>query len=308
MSPNHHVQSSTQSAQRPVSAGDGGRLLADAISWNVLFSGASGVWLLLGSAIGPWFGLDPWLQAGVGANLVIFAVLLFVLLTVPRHLRSGARWVIAADAAWVAGAVTLLSAWPSELTLAGRTALTVTTAVVALLALAQLVALRRARGGQTTGSSALNLEVRRTIAAPRERVWDAVADVGGYARFAPGIAETAVEGHAEEMVRHCTDDLGGGWSETCTLWEEGHRYRMTPDVSTYPIYYRALIHELAMTWTVEPASVGTLLVMNIGGQMKLGLFGRIAARLLASRRRLGAIPEAYERELTGEYGQSDASF
>jgi hypothetical protein len=42
--------------------------------------------------------------------------------------------------------------------------------------------------------------------------------------------------------------------------------------------------------------------------MKLGLFGRIAARLLASRRRLAAIPEAYERDLTGEPGQSEASF
>lgn len=273
----------------------------------MLFSGASGVSLLLGSAIGPWFGLDPWLQAGVGASLVIFAVLLFVLLTVPRHLPSGARWVITADAAWIAGAVMLLIARPSALTTAGRTALAAATAVVALLALAQLAGLRRARGGQATGSSALNLEVRRTIAAPRERVWDAVADAGGYARFAPGIAETVVEGHAEGMVRHCTDNLGGGWSETCTLCEAGHRYRMTPDVSTYPLYYRALIHQLAMTWTVEPASGGTLLVMNIDGQMKLGLFGRTTARLLASRRRLAAIPEAYKRQLIVEPGQSEAS-
>lgn len=293
-------------ARQPASEGDGGRLLADAISGNALFSGATGVLLLAGSVIGSWFGIDRWILAALGAGLSGFAAVLLVLLTQPRHLLLGARWVIAADAAWILGAATLLSAWPSTLSAAGRTALLGATVVVAVLTLAQLSGLRRAHGSQVTASFPLTLRVRRVIPAPPEQVWDAVADAGDYARFASGIAEiTVVAGQGEGMVRQCTDDRGGRWSETCTLWEAGRRYRMTVDVGTYPIYYRALLHRFAQTWNVEPAPNGTLVTLTFDGLIKLGLLGRVAARLLGNRRRLQAILEAYEHELIRDHSGVD---
>lgn len=48
--------------------GDAGRLLATAISWNALFSTATGVVLLAGGFLGldRWLGADAWLLGGVG--------------------------------------------------------------------------------------------------------------------------------------------------------------------------------------------------------------------------------------------------
>ena len=89
------VDSSVQAPGRgrqPAPEGDGGRLLADVISGNALFSGATGVSLLAGSVTGSWFGIDRWILAALGAGLAGFAAVLLVLLTRPRHLLIGARW------------------------------------------------------------------------------------------------------------------------------------------------------------------------------------------------------------------------
>jgi hypothetical protein len=195
MPANNPVDSSLRAADRrrhPAPGGDGGRLLADAISADALFCAAAGVSLLVGAVIGPWFGIDRWIMAALGAGVAGFADVLLVLLTRPRRLLIGARWVIAADAAWVLGAGMLLDVWPSALSAAGRAWLTGATVVVAVLALAQLSGLRRARGNEVTASSPVTLRVQRVIPAPPERVWEAVADAGNYARFAAGIADTPV--------------------------------------------------------------------------------------------------------------------
>ena len=153
------------------------------------------------------------------------------------------------------------------------------------------------------GDSPIALRVERTIAASPDQVWEAVSDAGDYARFAPGIAATRiVAGQGEGMVRVCRDDQGGEWAETCTLWEDGHRYRMTVDVASYPAYYRWLLEEFAQTWTIEPATTGTRLRLAFDGAVKLGVFGRAAVRMLGRQRRLDAILDNYERELTGAAG------
>lgn len=101
------------------------------------------------------------------------------------------------------------------------------------------------------------------------------------------------------MVRVCRDDQGGEWAETCTLWDDGHRYRMDVDVDSYPAYYRMLLAAFSQTWTVEPAADGTHVRLEFDGRVKLGIIGRAAARLLGNPRRLETILDNYERELTG---------
>ena len=49
----------------------------------------------------------------------------------------------------------------------------------------------------------------------------------------------------------------------------------------------------------------TLVTLTFDGLIKLGLLGRIAARLLGSPRRLQAILEAYEHELTRDHDGVD---
>lgn len=281
------------------SPGDRGRLLATVVSWNAIFSGLTGLTLLGGAVLfAGVLGASTGLLVAIGGGLAVFAVTLLWLLAVPRRLRSGAWWVIAADFAWVAGAGTLLLVWPDALTHAGRTALVAVSAFVAVLAVGQVVGQRRHGPGPTTATSPVTLRVERILSAPPALVWEEVADAGGYAGFAPGIAATRIvtgEGHG--MVRECTDDRGGSWSETCTLWEQGHRYRMTVNVSSYPAYYRILLHEFAQTWTVTPTGGGTRLTLEFDGSVKLGVLGRMAARLLGRRGRLERVLDAYEHEL-----------
>jgi len=79
----------------------------------------------------------------------------------------------------------------------------------------------------------LTLETARIVEAPTDIVWDVVSDVTGYADAVPGLSRAeVVAGSGEGMQRRCYDAGGRGWSETCTLWEEGHRYAFKVDTST----------------------------------------------------------------------------
>jgi ribosome-associated toxin RatA of RatAB toxin-antitoxin module len=229
--------------------------------------------------------------------LVVFAGLLLALLSQPRHLRMGARLVIAADVAWVSAATAILAAQPFALTSFGRIALAGVTVAVAAIAATQLMGLRRAGAGPLDGASPFSIQTRRDLVAPVAAVWDAVSDAAGYARFVPGIATTVVSGDGDDMVRVCTDDHGSQWSERCTLWEPGRRYRMSVDVSSYPLRYRMLFAELHQTWNVEPATQGTRVTLTFHGAVKLGVLGRLALRMLGRARRLDKILDAYEAEL-----------
>jgi hypothetical protein len=291
--------SGSAAGRTSTTATDQGQLLADAISGNLLFSAVSGTVLAVGAVIlGTWFGVDARILAAVGGSLVAFAGFLAWLLVEPSRLRSGARLVVGADVAWVAATVGLLVGWPSALTPAGRTMLIGLAGVVAAIGATQLFGLHRAGPGQLVGTSPVTLRFERVLPVPPGQVWEAVSDAGGYARYAPGIAETrVVSGQGQGMVRVCTDDRGDRWAERCTLWDEGTSYRMTVDVETYPAYYRLLLHEFAQTWTVEPTPSGTRLILAFEGAVKLGILGRIAIRSLGASRRLEAILEHYERDL-----------
>jgi ribosome-associated toxin RatA of RatAB toxin-antitoxin module len=156
----------------------------------------------------------------------------------------------------------------------------------------------RHRGvGRPHATSPFTLEVQRDVAALVAAVWDAVSDAAGYAHFAPGIATTVVSGRGHDMVRVCTDDHGFQWSERCSLWEPGRRYRMSVDVSSYPLRYRMLFAELHQTWHVEPIARGSRVTLTFHGAVKLGVLGRLAVRMLGRGRQLESILDAYEVEL-----------
>lgn len=276
-------------------------ILPIAMGINALFSGMTGVLMLAGGwVLADLLGVHAVVLAGIGAVLVGFATSLVWLLAHPQHLRVGARLVVVADIGWLVAASVILFWFPSALATPGQIALAVVSTVVAVLAATQTVGLRRSGEGPVTGAIPVSLQVQRIIAAPVARVWAAVADAGDYDRFAAGIADTTVEGaRGAGMVRVCTDDRGGQWSERCTMWEEGVRYRMTVDTDSYPLYYRMLLQDFAQTWTVEPTTKGgTRVTLTFDGAVKLGVIGWLAMRILGNRRRLAAILAAYDRELT----------
>ena len=268
-----------------------------------MFSLASGLVLVGGAAVlVSHIGVPVWALASIGGAVVGFGALLLWLLTEPTRLAVAGRVAVAADLAWIAATAAVTTAQPTMFTATGSVALGVLTAVVAAFAAVQALGLRRVRGASATGMTALAIRADRLLAASPAAVWDAVSDASGYARVAAGIAATEiVSGAGEGMVRVCTDDRGAQWSETCTLWEPGRRYRMRVDVATYPPQYRALIDELTQTWSVHPAPGGTLLTLTFDARVKLGIVGRAAARVLGRPARLDEILAAYQRELTAPH-------
>lgn len=278
---------------------DPGKLLAVALSSNAVFSGGCGLTLAVGApALAGPLGIPAWLLAGIGAALIAFSGLLLWILADPARLAPGGRTALAADLAWIAGGILLLVGFPSLLTPTGNAALAAVTVVVAVFASGQALGLLRIRGRAATGTSRTSVRAQRVIAAQPEQVWAAVADVADYARFTSNIVATEiVSGAGAGMVRACTDERGGRWAETCTLWDEGRRYQMTVNVDTYPLYYRILIHQLAQTWSLEPAAQGTRVTLTFDARLKLGIVGAAAGKVLARRLRVEDILDAYEFEL-----------
>ncbi|MGE3238568.1 MAG: SRPBCC family protein [Thermoleophilia bacterium] len=271
-----------------------------AVSWNLVLSGLSGLTLLVGGLfLGPPLGVPAGLLIAIGVGLLAFAGGLFWLLQEIRHLLRGARMALAADLAWVAGAIALLATAPGALSPAGRVVLGVVTAAVAAIAAGQAVGLHRARSGPVAVGSPFCLVARRDIPVAPAEAWRAVSNAGDYARFARGIASTeVVSGAGRGMVRSCADARGSSWREVCTSWVEGSRYRMSVDIDTYPLRYRMLFAQMAQTWIVEPADLGSRVTLSFEGIVRMGVLGRVTVHVLGRPRRLGSILEAYARDLT----------
>ncbi len=274
-------------------SGDGGVLLADALSVNAVSSGATGLVLLLGA---PWLdgplGVHALVLAGVGLGLVLFAELIVLTLARPAVLRRAATAVIAADLAWVAGAAVVVAG--DVLTGLGDVLLGAVTVLVAGFALAQWLGLRRAGSAAVVGVRRVTLRAGREVAAPPAEAWALVAAADQYAALAPGIATTTTDGDLQAgMHRTCVDDDGRTWSETCTTVEPGRSYRMEVDTSTYPWRHRLLLHAFAMTWDVTPTATGARLELAFEGGVKLGVLGRLAMAALASDAPHEQILDAY---------------
>jgi hypothetical protein len=88
-----------------------------------------------------WLGIAIWISIGLGLGLLGFAAVLVLLARDPQP--ALVRAVILADAAWVAGAVVVIAVFPDLMSSAGLWALALVSVVVAELAVAQYVGLRR---------------------------------------------------------------------------------------------------------------------------------------------------------------------
>jgi ribosome-associated toxin RatA of RatAB toxin-antitoxin module len=121
------------------------------------------------------------------------------------------------------------------------------------------------------------LEATRVVAAPRDHVWHVISDVAGLAEHAPNLsASEVVAGDGKGMIRRCYNHAGEGWSETCTLWEPGHRYTMEVDTSDYPYPLLAM----RGTWAVEDHQDGARIRLRYDYQPKYRLAGRVLASLM----------------------------
>ena len=117
-------------------------MLTISLKANALFSTVCGATLIIASTnLAELFEVPRSLVLFVGASLIPFAALVWWVSTNPRS--THVRLIIAGDAAWVVSALVLIVGFPQTMSTIGLWALGVVTVVVADLAIAQGVGLRR---------------------------------------------------------------------------------------------------------------------------------------------------------------------
>lgn len=118
------------------------KILTGTLGVNAVSSGVTGIALTAGAVpLSDWFGIPTWVSLVVGVGLVLFTV--WVARTARNPRRPTVLEVIAADIAWVVGAVIVIFAFPGSMSTAGRWALGLVTVAVAAFALFQTLGLRR---------------------------------------------------------------------------------------------------------------------------------------------------------------------
>jgi carbon monoxide dehydrogenase subunit G len=126
------------------------------------------------------------------------------------------------------------------------------------------------------------VSVSRRIEAPAAVAWEVISDVVGFGDVAPNLSRAeVVSGEGVGMTRRCYDSRGRGWKETCTLWEEGHRYRMRVDTKTYPFPLRQMFRAFCGEWAVRPA--GSDADVSMFYELELSPLGRMLWPLLRGK-------------------------
>ncbi len=119
-------------------------MLTNSLRANALFSAASGITLVGAHGhLADVFGVPGWAVLGVGAALIPFAAVVWWVSTSPRP--RYVQLIIAADSIWVVTAIVLIAGFPQTMTTIGLWALALVTLVVADLAVAQGIGLRRSQ-------------------------------------------------------------------------------------------------------------------------------------------------------------------
>lgn len=259
---------------------------------NAAFSLLSGLAMVVaGPALtGPW-GLGPWwLTSGIGAGVLAFAVMVAWAAVQPAgRLRGLALAVSAADAAWVAASIVVLVVVPPAA--GGVIAVAAVAVAIAAVGTWQLFGLALSRVPHDPLADLEIIEIARTIPAAPPIVWQLITDHDLYGRLAPNLHTVEViSAPGEPLQRRCTAASGDSWEETCSLWDDGRRYAVDIDTTSYP-YPLASMHGL---WQVDPAPAGSRVTMRFAYRAQPSIRGGLY--VLAAR---PVFPLALRRILTG---------
>jgi hypothetical protein len=229
-----------------------------ALAANAGFSAACGTALLFaGGDIAAALGaLAAPLTTAIGAALVLFAAGVALVAVRPRV--GWALVVSILDVLWVTATLPLTlvpglwSAW-------GIVAVVAVAAVVAAFAAAQLTAVRAAMREPDGGPGCYRHCIRVATPAPADALWPVVADLGGIARYSPGLAradlrDATVAGVG--AVRDCQANNGSHWSEEVTRFEPAAReldLRFLTEAPGFPFPVSAMTGG----WRVMPEGGGS---------------------------------------------------
>lgn len=132
--------------RRTAIATDGSGLLRHALHANAAFSLLSGLALLAGAGpLADLLGIHPSITMSAGAGLIVFALSVRSISLLPTIPDAWPVMVIAGDAAWVAGSITVIALPGLGITTAGTLLIAIVAVVVGGFAIVQALALRRKR-------------------------------------------------------------------------------------------------------------------------------------------------------------------
>ena len=117
------------------------------------------------------------------------------------------------------------------------------------------------------------------IDAPKEKVWEVLADFGGVSRWAPTVLDSYSTTGANGGVgagRHCDVKGFGGIEEEIVRWEAGRSLGVSLD-NAGPI--KSSVNE----FTVIPGDDGTVVTLTVDFQAKFGPAGAVLDRLVVRR-------------------------
>ena len=261
-------------------------VLRAALRANAAFSLGSGLTLAVGAA---WY--LPLLLVGVPVAGFGLALAVIAAASADR-LRRTTVAVIGADILWVAATTVLLAQVP--LPAAGAVTAVAVAAVVALLAAWQALGLAAIRRDDPLADFEI-IEVSRHLPVPPHRLWPLVSDHRLYGRLAPNLSTVEViSPPGETLRRRCTSSSDQRWQETCTLWDEGHRFAVEVDTAAYP-YPLTVMRGL---WQIDPHPHGSTVTMRFAFQVRPTIHGGLFIIVMRPRfgRTLVRIFEGWRRE------------
>lgn len=132
------------------------------------------------------------------------------------------------------------------------------------------------------------VRVERSVDAPRDAAWAALADPAAIGEVAPNLRRATTEGEGEGMRRRCWDTDGRGWDETCTAWVEGERYTFEVDTATSESPVHRLFDGFAGTFGVADRQGGATVWVEFDLEPRFGPLGALLVRLARPMVRRGA--------------------
>lgn len=274
-------------------------LLRTALGANAVFSGLSALAIALGApAIGPALGtISPGALYVLAGILALFAADLGLQLRSDRLNPLRAFGATVGDLLWVAGSAVLLVLRPEAVSRAGLVVVAAVAIPVLLLALLQLLGLRRyARNqrGETDEPSMYRLT--RILEAPASRVWPLLRSLDRIGEFYDALESVEVEEGEERTVRSCTDRKGRRWSEELLELDDRNRsltLRFAAEADDFPFPMTSMVGGWEVASRGERCELTLWYEFAMGG----GIAGEIGAALAAPLfdRRMGPVLESLER-------------
>jgi carbon monoxide dehydrogenase subunit G len=112
------------------------------------------------------------------------------------------------------------------------------------------------------------------IGAPKDRVWDILADLGGIKNYHPGVTDSYYHQGDKKGVgaaRHCDLKPFGSVEETAIEWKEGESYTLLLHGGKKVPPFKRATARIA----IQPNGSGSVVTMELKYDLKFGLVGRL---------------------------------